>query len=176
MLATEEMVTEQSRWGIVSLAAQSAMRFCRLSGSHSLHLRRDRLGARYTIEQGGTYEIFRETVCDAGAEQRGVVLVVGFRLRTMRSHPLPHWLFQRLCILTTPFWSGFPGFRVKLWMVDPATKNYLGIYDWAGEGRAATYVTALLRVLRPLSTNGSVWYHIHPEPDFETYLQARKQQ
>jgi len=36
---------------------------------------------------------------------------------------------------------GFPGFRVKLWMVDPATKSYLG-------------------VLEPVSVPGSVWYEL----------------
>jgi len=163
-----------SRWSIAKLATLSAVRFCRLAASHALHLRRDRLGERYAIDQGGTYTIFRETVSDAERDARSVVLVVGFRLRLLRAYPSPHWIFQRLCILTTPFWSGLRGFRVKLWMVDPMSKNYLGIYDWAGEENAKVYVNALVRVLRPLSTCGSVWYRLYPDQELDAYLRTRK--
>ena len=114
----------------------------------------------YSIDQRGTYQVFRETVSDDGTAAKSVVLVVGFRLRVLRSISFLHWLFQRACILTTPFWSGFRGFRVKLWMVDPQTKNYLGIYDWAGAENAQTYIDALVQVLQPLSTPGSVWYDL----------------
>lgn len=162
------------RWSIAKLATLSAVQFCRLVASHALHLRRDRLGERYTIDQGGTYAIFRETVSEAEADAPSVVLVIGFRLRALRSYPLPHWLFQRLCILTTPLWSGFSGFRVKLWMVDPVSKNYLGIYDWAGAENAQVYVQALIRVLCPLSTCGSVWYRLYPGQELDAYLRTRK--
>jgi hypothetical protein len=87
---------------------------------------------------------------------------------------LPHWLFQRLCILTTPFWSGFPGFRVKLWMVETETKDYLGIYDWDGEEDARTYAEALARVLRAVSVSGSVWYEMHGGQELEPFLRARE--
>ena len=155
-----------SRWHIVKLATRSVAQFCRLVVSRSLHLRRDRLGERYTIDQGGTYAIFRETVCDDTAASPGVVLVVGFRLRVIHGNPALHWLFQRLCILTTPFWSGFRGFHVKLWMVDPTSKNYLGIYSWIGGKRrqgicgcprsgAAPALHAQLGLVRTLSRSGS---------------------
>ena len=51
------------------------------------------------------------------------VLVVGFQLKVIGAHPIPHWIFQRCCLLTTPFWSGLPGFSVKLWMVDPVIET-----------------------------------------------------
>lgn len=161
---------------VVRLAALSTARFPRLAGTRTLRLRRDRLGQSYGIDRGGTYRIFRETVSDDGTSGRRVVLVVGFRLRVLRSNPLLHWVFQRLCILTTPFWSGFRGFRVKLWMVDPQGKNYLGIYDWAGAENARSYVDALVRVLRPLSTPGSVWYDLYPDQELDPFLQARKRE
>jgi hypothetical protein len=159
---------------IFILAAASTLRFLRLAATRRLRLRRDRLGQSYRIDRGGTYAIFRETVSDDGTAGGRVVLVIGFRLRFLRSWRLPHWLFQCVCILTTPFWSGFRGFRVKLWMVDPRTKNYLGIYDWAGLKQAQTYVNALARVLRPLSTRGSVWYELYPDQELEPYLRAHR--
>lgn len=160
--------------GIVQLAALSVVRFLRLAWAGALHRRRDRLGRAYRIDDGRAYEIFRETVSDAAPPDQPTVLVVGFRLRALHSNRVLHWAFQRLCILTTPFWSGFRGFRVKLWMVDPQTKSYLGIYDWTGAKNAQTYASALVRVLRPLSTPGSVWYTLYPDQDFESFLSERE--
>ncbi len=163
-----------SRLRIAELAAFSVARFGALVILRSLHLRRDRVSELYTIDQGGTYKIFRETVSNDGTSGNSNVLVVGFRLRMLGRDPLLHRIFQRVCIMTTPFWSGFRGFRVKLWMVDPATKNYLGIYDWAGRQNTQTYVDALVRVLRPLSAPGSVWYKLYPDEELDAYLRTRR--
>jgi len=152
------------------LALRSARRFAWLCLGGSLRLRRARLGTAYDLGSRGTYIVFRETVSSGRtAGEPPVVLVVGFRLRVIGDSPPAHRLFQRCCILTTPFWSGFAGFRVKLWMVDPDTENYLGIYEWRGCEQAQVYVDALVRVLRPLSVPGSVWYEIRAEP-FEPFL------
>ncbi|MHB8842534.1 MAG: hypothetical protein ACYC56_12250 [Candidatus Aquicultor sp.] len=164
-----------SMLSIVKSAALSVLRFGGLVISRSLHLRRGRVGELYEIDQGGTYKIFRETVGNDGTSDSSNVLVVGFRMRLLRRDPLLHWIFQRACIMTTPFWSGFRGFRVKLWMVDPTSKDYLGIYDWAGRQNAQSYVDALVRVLRPLSTPGSVWYELYPDQELDAYLHIRKQ-
>ena len=59
-------------------------------------------------------------------------------------------------------------------MVDPQTKNYLGIYDWRGEEEACRYVDALVRVLRSLSTKGSVWFRVYPNQQFEEFLRVRQ--
>lgn len=156
--------------GIPRLAIGSARRFAWLCLGGSLRLRRARLGTAYDLGSRGTYVVFRETVSTGGtAGEPPVVLVVGFRLRVIGTSSPAHRLFQRCCILTTPFWSGFAGFRVKLWMVDPDTEDYLGIYEWRGREQAQFYVDALVRVLRPLSVSGSVWYEILEEP-FEGYL------
>jgi hypothetical protein len=159
--------------GLVGLVAGSVARFPGLVASGTLRQRRDWVGELYRIEERGTYRVFRETVSDDGTSEESVVLVVGFQLRLLGSVQLLHWLFQRACLLTTPFWSGFRGFRVKLWMVDPTSERYLGIYEWAGAGHARTYVEALVRVLRPLSTPGSVWYELVPDQELEAFLRAR---
>lgn len=158
----------------MKLAGLSVIRFARLITSRSLHQPRNRVGEIYTVGNGG-YKVFRETVCENVIPDARAVLTVGFRLRLIRSNPILHWMFQRVCILTTPFWSGFRGFHIKLWMVDPRTKNYLGIYDWAGKENALIYVNALVRVLRPLSTAGSVWYELYPNQNFDSYLDVRRQ-
>ena len=133
-----------------------------------LHLSRDRIGRLYNVHSD-SYAIFRESRC-SGSEDRPVVLVIGFRLKFIRSIPLLHWLFQRICILTTPFWSGMEGFRVKLWMVSPDTKNYLGIYDWQTGRRAQDYLDYLLPILRFFSVKGTVWAEKYEGVNLESYL------
>lgn len=159
---------------IVKLALISIGQFMTLVFRGQLKLDHHRLGQLYQIESQGTYAIFRETHSSQNFPDSPVVLVVGFRLKLIGLNPLMHWLFQRLCILTTPFWSGFKGFRIKLWMVDPATKNYLGIYEWKGQSNAETYVGALERVLRAVSTPGSVWHQLMSDQTFEQYLLQHK--
>jgi hypothetical protein len=159
---------------IFKLTAGSVVRFLRLAAGRRIRLRRDRLRQAYCIGRGRAYLTLRETVSEDGTSAERVVLVVGFRLRLLRSLRFPHWRFQRVCILTMPFWSGFRGFCVKLWMVDPRTRNYLDIYDRAGRDHARIYFDALVRVLRPLSTPGSVWYDLYPYKELEPFLRVRK--
>lgn len=161
-----------ARQYILKQAIASAIQFPRLA-LRSLHLRGERLGYRYTIEQASQYAIFRETVSTRIIDESPVVLVIGFRLKIIGSHPSWHWLFQRCCIITTPFWSGFLGFQTKLWMVDPGSKNYLGIYQWFGERNAHRYIDFLLPVLRFFSVKKSVWYRFYPEMKLEEYLLPR---
>jgi len=153
---------------IIKLAAISVARFS--FGFNSLRLRKDRLGNIYRISEAGRFKIFRETVSRKEISEKPVVLVVGFRLKLIKSNPTFHWLFQRVCILTTPFWSGFRGFKVKLWMVDPDTKNYLGIYQWLGEPNTKNYIDFLTPVLQFFSLKNSIWHKIYPNTKLDDYL------
>lgn len=166
-LTAESSMTARS---IAGMAIGSGRRFLSLARRRALRRPPDRLGQAFRVDDGRSYQIFRETVSDAAPAETPNVLVVGFQLKVIGAHPIPHWLFQRCCLLTTPFWSGLPGFSVKLWMVDPETKRYLGIYDWRGTAHAQQYVDALVRVLHPLSTPDSVWYRLLPDQALEPYL------
>ena len=159
---------------VLMMALVSAVRYVGLVATRSLHLIRKRLWKAYKIG-GGSYAVFRETERTRTNTREEVVLVVGFRLKALRNSRFMHWLFQRVCILTTPFWSGFKGFRIKLWMVDRATHNYVGIYKWSGQANAQRYVDALCLVLQPLSTPNSVWYSLYPE-NFEDFVCQHYQQ
>jgi hypothetical protein len=152
------------------LALRSLGGFVRLVLAGALTQRRDRVGLGVLVG-GRRYVVFRETVSRDAPEAEPVVLVIGFRLRFVGASPLAHRCFQRVCILTTPFWSGLPGFRVKLWLVDPQTQAYLGVYDWRGEQDARRYVAALLPVLRAVSERGSVWERPHAG-ELEAFLAA----
>lgn len=155
---------------IARMAIGSGRHFLTLARHRSLHRLPDHLGEAFQVDDGRSYQVFRDTVSDEAPLETPNVLVVGFQLKLLGAHPVPHWIFQRCCLLTTPFWSGLPGFAVKLWMVAPETKRYLGIYDWRGAANTQAYVDALTRVLRPLSTADSVWYRIEPGHMLEPYL------
>lgn len=156
---------------MIRLIFTSVIEYIHLLFSGSLYLAHTRIGQTYEVKQQ-SYSIFRETVSNKTIDEKPVILIVGFRLKFLRSIPIFHWVFQRVCIFTTPFWSGFRGFRIKLWMVDQNTKDYLGIYEWEGEQHARTYVTTLSKILHPLSVNHSVWYEIITDQLFEKYLEA----
>ena len=158
--------------GVFTLALKSSWHWAELATSGRLKIGRDHVRKSYTIDEGGTYTVFRQTNSNDGWIGKETVLVVGFRLKLIGDNQFAHRLFQRVCILTTPIWSGFRGFRIKLWMVDPKTNNYLGIYKWAGLPDAEHYARYLIQVLNFFSEPGTVWYHTYPA-DFELYLQQR---
>jgi hypothetical protein len=106
--------------------------------------------------------VFRETAIRNGDPQDPAVLVVQFRLRVLGRSRLLHALFRRECTLHTPLFAGFPGFWSKLWISDPATGTYRGLYEWDGAERAVDYADHLVRLLTPLSTGGSVRCHVTP--------------
>lgn len=154
------------------LIASSLVGFLRLARSRELRLRRERLGRSYNLCDGHRYSVFRETVRPLPVGSR-TVIEVGFRLRLIGSARAPHWLFQRLCILTTPFWSGLEGFGTKLWMVDPDTCSYAGIYQWGAPTAARAYLDVLLPVLRALSIEGSMFSELHPDVELANFLSER---
>ncbi len=91
-----------------------------------------------------------------------------FHLRDMpQRRCLLHAAFRRVCILTTPFFVGITGFRSKLWMVDPETGDFAGLYEWDNADEAREYAEGPARVLRALSVRGSVDYELVPNQSVE---------
>ncbi len=142
------------------MAFASGVGFIR-SGFRSLYQSRRRLNKIYSLEKTGDYKIFRETVSRKDLDDQPVILIVGFRLKMIKSSPLLHRFFQRVCVLTTPFWSGLAGFKIKLWMVNRETKDYLGVYEWLGEKNARRYVEFLLPILGFFSIKKTIWHKIY---------------
>lgn len=167
----EEEQHRHQRLYDLRLALKSCYRFIGLVVRGSIHKRKDRIGETYSTDRGGKYCIFLDTNSFDHTTDPSAVLVVGFRLRWIGSNRVLHKIFRHICIASTPIWSGFPGYRVKLWMVDYATENYLGIYEWAGKKNASAYAEWLTRLLRSLSTKGSVWYEVYPGRNIDSYLE-----
>jgi hypothetical protein len=137
----------------------------------------DLLGQPLTMSDGRTYVPFRHTrrgpSVDPGASDRSAVLQPRFHLALLPARRRwLHALFRVVCIVTTPFFVGLPGFRSKLWMVDPATGDFAGLYEWDDAAGALAYAEGLAAVLRVLSTRGTVTYEVVPDMTVPAYLAA----
>ncbi len=140
---------------------------------HRIRLRTARVGRPLTMSDGGEFVPFRETVVRGPrrADVPPAVLRPRFRLRGIgRPGSMRHRLFRRVCIVTTPFFVGVGGFRSKLWMYDPVTGAYAGLYDWDDPIAATAYAESLCRVLRWLSMPASVSCELVEALDVDAYL------
>lgn len=162
-MAEHHTVTQRGRAGAtVRHFARSAVETAWLLAGGRLRAPRAWLGRRLTFADGTTSLVFRETAMAGVPIADPAVLVVQFRLRLIGTNRLAHGLFWRECLLHTPLFAGFPGFRTKLWLSDVQTGVYRGVYEWDGADRAVAYAETLARLLRLVSQRGSVRYHVVP--------------
>lgn len=139
-----------------------------LSNPHS------RIDSKYSFEGKGDFKIFRETLCSNICNEKPILLVFGFKLKIVGSIPFIHKMFQRICVLTIPFWCGLPGFKRKLWTVNTKTSEYIGIYDWRGDENAKSYVLFLTPVLKLFAIRDSLWHNTYKNIKLEDYLEKSK--
>ena len=143
-----------------------------LSGTTRCH--RELVGVELTMSDGRTYVPFRHTRRSEARwshDHPPAVIQPRFHLEVLP----PRWrrlhaLFRVICIVTTPFFVGLPGFRSKLWMVDPETGDFAGLYEWDDAATARAYADGLSRVLRVLSAPASVSYELVAGSTVAEYL------
>ncbi len=153
-------------------ATRCAGRVVTLLFQHRLHLRRDRVGAWVALPDGRRFEVFRESSCTTDAASP-VLLAVWFRLRAIPPGArCRRWLFERACIVNTLLFAGCEGFLVKLWMVDPATSDYAGLYSWRTAPEAARYGRYITAILRPWCVRGSLGFEVFENLTLDGYLDA----
>ena len=143
-----------------------------LEGTTRCH--RDLVGVPLRMSDGRTYVPFRHTrraEARWSDAQAPAVLQPRFHLELLPPRWLRlHALFRVVCIVTTPFFVGLRGFRSKLWMVDPETGDFAGLYEWDDAPTARAYAEGLARVLRVLSAPGSVSYELVEGMTVQDYL------
>ena len=159
----ESAITEQPP--LAYRAALKALIGCatstaRLLRQRRIHLPPGHVGMRPRFADGTSARVYRETAVDRGATADPCVLVVEFRLRTVRGRG--HAVFRWESLLNTPLFVGFPGFVSKLWLAADERGRYRGLYEWDGPRRAEAYARALWRVLALVSVPGSVHYIVLP--------------
>ena len=123
---------------------------------------RELVGARLRFQDGSAFVVFRETAVVAPPNREPATLVVEFKLRLIGRNRLAHAIFRRECVVHTPLFAGFSGFRSKLWVADRVTGSYRGVYEWDGADRAERYAITLGRLLAVLSVPGSVRHQVVP--------------
>lgn len=147
---------------VVRRIAGSAVVTGRLLLEHRLSTPATWVGARLSFADGTTSVVFRESWRDGGRARDPALLLVRFRLRWVDGMAPLHAVFRTTSIVNTPLFAGFPGFAAKLWLTDPTTGVYRGVYEWDRVERAIDYVEALERVLALVCVRGSVDYHVVP--------------
>ena len=146
-----------------------------LTARGSLASPRGWLGVEVPFQDGTSPFIFRETtVPDAGTNDPAVI-VIQFRLAFLGSNPLLHAAFRRECVLHTPLFAGFPGFRSKLWADDVRTGVYAGIYEWQGADPARHYAERMVGLLAPFSNRGTARYHVIEHRRRDDFLSGRRE-
>ena len=103
------------------------------------------------------------------------MIVIQFRLAFLGSNPLLHAAFRRECVLHTPLFAGFPGFRSKLWADDVPTGVYAGIYEWQGADPARHYAERMVGLLAPFSNRGTARYHVIEHRRRDDFLSGRRE-
>jgi hypothetical protein len=140
--------------------AGSVAAWGRLVAGHRLTSPNDNVGARLTFEDGSSSNVFRETAVTTAGTSDPTLLVIQFRLAALGSNRVLHAAFRRECILHTPLFAGFPGFRSKLWLDDVETGVYRGVYQWQGSELARRYAARMVALLAPFSTAGTARYQV----------------
>jgi hypothetical protein len=118
---------------------------------------------------GSISRVYRETTIRDLETTPQVMLGVRFRLRFIGSSRLGHALFRFESLFNTLLFAAHRGFRSKLWLTDPATGYYRGIYEWEDEESAIDYAETLRIVLAPWVEPRSFAYRIMiglNRPDF----------
>jgi hypothetical protein len=150
----------EPRFAALGDFARSARAWRKLVASGLLFSPKEWVGVRLRFQDGTSPFVFRETARRETSTDDPAVIVIQFRLAFLGSNPSLHAGFRRECILHTPLFAGFPGFRSKLWADDIGTGVYAGIYEWQGAELASHYAERMVGLLTPFSNPGTARYHV----------------
>lgn len=124
-----------------------------------LHFPRDRAGRPWIDPDGRRFTVFRQVTVDPGKGRMsgpGARFQVRFHVANMTARHN-----ERFSVIPIPFIVGLPGFRSKLWMIDRATGDFQGVYQWDTVQAAERYAGSFaMRFMTGRAKPGSVWYRI----------------
>jgi len=127
-----------------------------------LHFPRKRIGEVITMEDEQDFVIFRQVIVDPSQDQPeepGATFRVRFHVAHMSARQ--NKLFS---LLPIPFFAGLPGFRSKLWMLNEASGDFQGIYEWDSVEHAKNYANSFaMKFMTMRSARGSISYEIIPK-------------
>jgi hypothetical protein len=127
-----------------------------------LHFPTGRIGETVRCADGQEFAVFRQMLREPGPGQPstpGALFRVRFHVAAM-----PPRLNRVFSLLPIPFFSGLPGFRSKLWLMDPESGDFMGQYEWDSVEDAENYNRSFaMRFMTRRSVPGSVRFEIHSQ-------------
>jgi hypothetical protein len=139
----------------------SALKALQYLLSGRLHFPKEQVGAGFGDERGQRFRVFRYAVVNPGPAHAGkpqAVFIPHFHVAGMSVRV--NMLFS---LLPIPFYIGLPGFRSKRWMVDDATGDFAGYYEWETVANAENYAHSFAaKFMTARSVPGSVWFKVYP--------------
>ena len=153
-------MTQQARAPALADFARCVRAWGGLVARHRLTSPKENLGAWLRFADGSSSFVFRETAVPGAATTAPALLVIQFRLAALGSSAPLHAAFRRECVLHTPLFAGFPGFRSKLWIDDVETGVYRGVYEWQGGDLARHYAARMVALLAPFSNAGTARHQV----------------
>ena len=113
------------------------------------------------MKDGQHFVIFRQVVVKPRGSQKvepGAAFCV--QSHVARMSPTQNKLFS---LLPIPLFIGLPGFRSKLWLLNEANGNFMGMYEWDTLQDAENYAHSFaLKFMTKRSVPGTVSYRITP--------------
>ena len=119
------------------------------------------------MEDGLKFKIFRhmrlrkKTSPDAAA-----IFIVRFKFKKFS-----HRTNMKASRIPIPLIAGFPGFRDKVWMIDPDTDYWQGVYQWENVQAIEKYKKSfVLAIMNKRALKNSISYKTIPGISIEDYL------
>jgi hypothetical protein len=126
-----------------------------------------RVGTHIFLDDG-KWMVLRELVITQCGVSSGPEIVFRPRFHVKGMSPKVNEWFSWLPI---PFFAGLPGFRRKLWLLDPVSGDFSGYYEWQTVDDANNYAQSFaMRFMTARSVPGSVSVRLIPAGPSTTLL------
>lgn len=137
----------------------------------------DRIGHVLETPDGDSFLVYRETELDRpdrDVADDGVILVFEVDVpNRAKGAALREVLFDPFANVATPFFTGMPGFRRKLWLAGDRPGEFLELYEWASADDAQLFADALGTLLDPFAFAGRVSFEVVADDSIDEYVAAR---
>lgn len=132
-----------------------------------VELPRKRVGS-YIILDDGEWLVLREMVIRPFENMPVAEAIFRPRFHVKGMSPKVNEWFSWLPI---PFFAGLPGFRRKLWLLDPASGDFSGYYEWQTLENTETYAQSFaMRFMTNRSVPGSVSARVISRRDYPSVV------
>jgi len=171
-MSSQQVPARKSVLSVLAIEIRCAISTLGLIARRKLAQPKD-LESQIEFADGSISRVYRETTVRDLETTPQVMLGVRFRLRFIGSSRLGHALFRFESLFNTLLFAAHRGFHSKLWLTDPATGYYRGIYEWEDEESAIEYVETLRIVLAPWVEPRSFAYRIMIGLSRRDFLEGR---